>query len=171
LRSDFRAEPVYKSFQEIESAYSQINKSLDQKTAAGDLAASTKLMKLLDPTSVVRESELAMAMNATGKLDQLYNYANKIATGQFLNPTQVKEFRALANEFYTTAYDQYNTKRDEYVGIAERNKLNVEDVVGKPPKTPTVAQTPIYANNGSQRIVSTDGGMTWKPATPAGKKQ
>lgn len=171
LRSDFRSEPVYKTFQEIESAYSQINKSLDQKTAAGDLAASTKLMKLLDPTSVVRESELAMAMNATGKLDQLYNYANKIATGQFLNPTQVKEFRALANEFYTTAYDQYNTKRDEYVGIAERNKLNVEDVVGKTPKAPTVERPPIYANNGSQRIVSTDGGMTWKPAPPAGKKQ
>jgi len=169
LRGDFRAEPVYKSFQEIESAYSQINKSLDQKTAAGDLAASTKLMKLLDPTSVVRESELAMAMNATGKLDQLYNYANKIATGQFLNPTQVKEFRALANEFYTSAYDQYNTKRNEYVGIAERNKLNVEDVVGKEPKAPTVAKPPMYAVNPrtGQRIESTDGGLTWKPV---GKK-
>jgi len=169
LRSDFRSEPVYKSFQEIESAYSQINKSLDQKTAAGDLAASTKLMKLLDPTSVVRESELAMAMNATGKLDQLYNYANKIATGQFLNPTQVKEFRALANEFYATAYDQYNNKREEYVGIAKRNELNVDDVVGKPPKAPTVAQPPMFAVNQTtgERIKSTDGGKTWKPVPKA----
>ena len=169
LRSDFRSEPVYKGFQEIESAYSQINKSLDQRTAAGDLAASTKLMKLLDPTSVVRESELAMAMRATGKLDQLYNYANQIATGQFLNPTQVKEFRALAKEFYTTAYDQYNAKRDEYVGIAERNKLNVEDVVGKPPKAVVVEQPPKYAVNPTtkERIVSTDGGVTWKPVPKA----
>lgn len=169
LRSDFRSEPVYKGFQEIESAYSQINKSLDQRTAAGDLAASTKLMKLLDPTSVVRESELAMAMRATGKLDQLYNYANQIATGQFLNPTQVKEFRALAKEFYTTAYDQYNAKRDEYVGIAERNKLNVEDVVGKPPKAAAVEQPPKYAVNPTtkERIVSTDGGVTWKPVPKA----
>jgi len=169
LRSDFRSEPVYKSFQEIESAYSQINKSLDQKTAAGDLAASTKLMKLLDPTSVVRESELAMAMNATGKLDQLYNYANKIATGQFLNPTQVKEFRALANEFYATAYEQYNNKREEYVGIAKRNELNVDDVVGKPPKAPTVAQPPMFAVNQTtgERIQSTDGGKTWKPVPKA----
>ena len=32
-------------------------------------------MKLLDPTSVVRESELLMAMQASGALDRLYNYA------------------------------------------------------------------------------------------------
>jgi hypothetical protein len=130
LRGDFRSEPVYKDFQAIDGAYRQINKSLDQGTAAGDLAASTKLMKLLDPTSVVRESELAMAMQATGKLDQLYNYANKIKTGQFLSPTQKGEFRALAKEFYNSAGEQYNSKRDEYAGIAQRNELNVPDVVG-----------------------------------------
>jgi hypothetical protein len=131
LRTDFRSEPIYKDFQAIDSAYRQINKGLDAKTAAGDLAASTKLMKLLDPGSVVRESELTMAMQATGKLDQLYNYANKVATGQFLSPTQKEEFRSLAKEFYNSAGEQYNSKRGEYAGIAQRNDLNVEDVVGK----------------------------------------
>ena len=130
LRGDFRSEPVYKDFQAIDGAYRQINKSLDAGTAAGDLAASTKLMKLLDPTSVVRESELAMAMQATGKLDQLYNYANKIATGQFLSPKQKGEFRTLATEFYNSAGEQYNIKRGEYANIAERNQINVPDVVG-----------------------------------------
>lgn len=130
LRGDFRSEPVYKDFQAIDGAYRQINKSLDAGTAAGDLAASTKLMKLLDPTSVVRESELVMAMQATGKLDQLYNYANKIATGQFLSPKQKGEFRSLATEFYNSAGEQYNAKRNEYAGIAERNQINVADVVG-----------------------------------------
>jgi len=136
LRGDFRAEPVYKGFQEVESAYGQINKGLDAKSPAGDLAAATKFMKLLDPTSVVRESELAMAMQATGALDRLYNLANNIYTGQKLTPSQRNDFRSLAKDFYTTAYDQYSTKRGEYVGIAERNKLNIEDVVGKPPKSP-----------------------------------
>jgi hypothetical protein len=149
LRSDFRSEPVYKDFQAIDGAYRQINKSLDAETAAGDLAASTKLMKLLDPTSVVRESELAMAMQATGKLDQLYNYANKIATGQFLSPKQKGEFRTLATEFYNSAGEQYNAKRGEYAGIAERNELNIPDVVGaevklKPSlgKTTNIKSTP-----------------------------
>jgi len=136
LRSDFRSEPVYKGFQEVESAFGQINKGLDAKSPAGDLASATKFMKLLDPTSVVRESELAMAMQATGALDKLYNYANLISTGQKLTPSQREDFRSLAKDFYSTAYDQYNTKRGEYVGIAERNKLNIEDVVGKEPKAP-----------------------------------
>jgi hypothetical protein len=142
LRGDFRSEPVYKDFQAIDGAYRQINKSLDAGTAAGDLAASTKLMKLLDPTSVVRESELAMAMQATGKLDQLYNYANKISTGQFLSPKQKDEFRALAKEFYNSAGEQYNAKRNEYVDIAKRNELNEADVAGSPVKlVPTGTKT------------------------------
>ena len=130
LRGDFRSEPIYKDFQAIDSAYRQITKGLDAGTAAGDLAASTKLMKLLDPTSVVRESELVMAMQATGKLDQLYNYANKIATGQFLSSKQKQEFRDLSKEFYNSAGEQYNLKRQEYADIAQRNELNVPDVVG-----------------------------------------
>lgn len=167
LRGDFRSEPVYKGFQEVESAYNQITKGLDAKSPAGDLAAATKFMKLLDPSSVVRESELAMAMSATGALDKLYNYANLIVTGQKLNPNQRDDFRRLANEFYTTSYNQYNTKREEYSDIAKRNQLNVDDVVGKPPKAPTATQKAIYAVNPQTgaRIESTDGGLTWKPVT------
>jgi hypothetical protein len=143
LRGDFRSEPVYKDFQAIDSAYRIINKSLDAGTAAGDLGASTKLMKLLDPDSVVRESELAMAMQATGKLDQLYNYANKIATGQFLSPKQKSEFRSLATEFYNSAGEQYNLKRSEYADIADRNQINVLDVVGSEVKLkPQIVKTP-----------------------------
>lgn len=146
LRSDFRSEPIYKDFQAIDSAYRQINKGLDAGTAAGDLAASTKLMKLLDPTSVVRESELAMAMQATGKLDQLYNYANKIATGQFLSPKQKEEFRSLSKEFYNSAGEQYNLKRKEYADIASRNELNVADVVGSDVKM--VKTNPLVGKDG-----------------------
>ena len=136
LRGDFRSEPVYKGFQEIESAYGQINKGLDAKSPAGDLAAATKFMKLLDPTSVVRESELAMAMAATGALDRLYNYAKMLTTGEKLTPSQRDDFRTLSNQFYSTAYTQYTTKRDEYSDIAKRYQLPVEDVVGKAPKAP-----------------------------------
>jgi hypothetical protein len=170
LRGDFRSEPVYKGFQEIESAFNQINSGLNAKSPAGDLAAATKFMKLLDPTSVVRESELSMAMQATGALDRLYNYANLVATGQKLTPTQREDFRKLGNEFYTTSYNQYNTKREEYSDIAKRNDLNVDDVVGKLPKAPAVTLPPVFAINQStgERIQSTDGGNTWKPV-PKGK--
>jgi hypothetical protein len=169
LRSDFRSEPIYKDFQAIDSAYRQINKGLDAGTAAGDLAASTKLMKLLDPTSVVRESELVMAMQATGKLDQLYNYANKIYTGQFLSPKQKSEFRELATEFYNSAGEQYNTKRGEYAGIAERNQLDVTDVVGNEVKLKMPVVKPSVKKPAAEKVVSAPTGVpqaVWNVMTP-----
>lgn len=130
LRGDFRSEPVYKAHQEMQSAYAQIDQSLKQATPAGDLAAATKIMKLLDPGSVVRESELGMAMAATGLMDRATNYANMIVTGQKLTPKQRVEFKQLADALYSESVGQYNAKRSEYEGIASRNGLSVPDVLG-----------------------------------------
>lgn len=131
LRKEFNNEPVYKGHQEIKSAWNTINVGLKQANPAGDLAAATKFMKLLDPTSVVRESELLLAMKATGALDKLYNYAQMRANGTLLTPKQRQEFGKLANEFYQTATNQYNAKYGEYSDIAKRNNLNPLDI-GKP---------------------------------------
>lgn len=130
LRSDFRGEPVYKAHQEMQSAYSQIQQSLKQGTPAGDLAGATKIMKLLDPGSVVRESELGMAMAATGLLDRAQNYANMVITGQKLTPQQRKEFQTLADTLYGESVKAYNTKRAEYTGFANDYGLNAGRVAG-----------------------------------------
>lgn len=130
LRGDFRGEPVYKAHQEMQSAYSQIQQSLKQATPAGDLAGATKLMKLLDPGSVVRESELGMAMSASGLLDRATNYANMIITGQKLTPTQRQEFKRLADALYGESVRSYNAKRGEYGGFATDYGLNADRVVG-----------------------------------------
>lgn len=130
LRGDFRSEPVYKAHQEMQSAYSQIQQSLKQQSPAGDLAGATKIMKLLDPGSVVRESELGMAMAASGLLDRVQNYASSVINGTKLTPTQRQDFQRLADALYGESVKQYNGKRSEYQGIAERNQLSVPDVLG-----------------------------------------
>ncbi len=130
LRTDFRSEPIYKAHQEIMSANSQIGAGLKAATPVGDLAAATKIMKLLDPGSVVRESELGMAMAATGLQDRLSSFATNIINGTKLTPQQRKDFQALANQLFDESAKQYNSKRSEYSGIAKRNQLSVEDVVG-----------------------------------------
>lgn len=130
LRGDFRSEPVYKAHQEMTSAYGQIQQSLKQASPAGDLAGATKVMKLLDPGSVVRESELGMAMAATGLLDRAQNYAQMVVSGQKLTPSQRQDFQKLADALYSESVKQYNGKRSEYQGIAERNQLSVPDVLG-----------------------------------------
>jgi len=134
LRTDFRNEPVYKGFEETKAAKNQIDQAATMATPAGDLAAATKIMKILDPGSVVRESELGMAMAATGVEDRVRNYANMVITGEKLTPTQRKDFVELSNKLYNASAEQFNQKRGEYAGIAERNKLDVEAAVGAPAK-------------------------------------
>jgi hypothetical protein len=130
LRGEFRGEPVYKAHQEMTSAYSQIQQALKQNSPAGDLAGATKVMKLLDPGSVVRESELGMAMQASGLLDRVQHYATNVMNGTKLTPTQRADFQRLADALYGESVKQYNAKRGEYEGIATRNMLSVDDVLG-----------------------------------------
>jgi len=145
--SAFKAEPIYKAHQDVQSAYKQIAAGLNLKSPAGDLAAATKLMKMLDPGSVVRESELAMAMQASGKLDRLMNYGNMVVTGQKLTPTQRLDFQKLADELNNESAKQYNAKREEYKTFADSYKLNSDVLLGKPvqvnqPAQPSTGQTP-----------------------------
>lgn len=151
LRGDFRSEPIYKAHTEVQSAYNQIKQGLDSKSPAGDLAAATKFMKLLDPGSVVRESELAMAMQASGLQDRLANYADNILKGTKLTPAQRADFRQLADRFYRESARLYNSKRGEYADIASRNQLNVQDVTGAPARITDTGANP-HANKTDAQI-------------------
>jgi len=134
LRSDFRSEPTYKAYQEVDSAFRQVKEGAKMQSPAGDLAAATKVMKILDPGSVVRESELGMAIAATGLADRVGNYATMVLKGTKLTPSQRKDFTDLSEKLYNAAANQYNAKRAEYETIANRNQLNAEDVAGSPAK-------------------------------------
>jgi len=131
LRNDFKSEPIYKAYQEVKTAYGQIGSSLKLESPAGDLAAATKIMKLLDPTSVVRESELGMAMAATGLEDRLSSLATNIIRGTKLTPAQRKDFRRLADEIYLISEKEYGAKRSEYMDTAKAYGLSEERVGGK----------------------------------------
>lgn len=133
LKLSDRYQRESQSFFEVRKAYDNVSNSLKQNSAVGDLAAATSIMKMLDPTSVVRESELALSLNATGTLDQMINYAQKIQNGQRLNPQQRKEFLALANSMLSTAtsYNQRSSKRIS--DMAGQYGLSVRNIVGEEP--------------------------------------
>jgi hypothetical protein len=137
LKKSFAAEPVYKAYGEMQSAYGQINDSLKAASPAGDLAAATKFMKLLDPGSVVRESELGMAMAASGALDRAVNYAQLRMSGQKLTPTQREDFSKLSRELFSTATTAYNTKRGEFEQMGTAYGLDANRALGAPAKMPS----------------------------------
>lgn len=160
LRGDFRSEPIYKAHQEVQSAYSQIVQSLDQASPAGDLAGATKFMKILDPGSVVRESELGMAMAASGAMDRLQHYTTNVMNGTKLTPTQRADFKKLATSLYSESSKQYNTKRGEYQGIAERNGLSTADVLGSEATTQH-QDKPNTVTGGSGLSITAPNGKTY----------
>jgi hypothetical protein len=136
LRNDFKSEPIYKDYQDMLSAHKQIKAGIKADNPVGDLATATKIMKLLDPSSVVRESELGMAMAASGRMDRLKNFIDLQVNGRKLTPTQRQEFGSLADELMGAAGQAYNVKRAEYAGFGKRYGLD-EGVLGgsytKPP--------------------------------------
>ena len=143
LGKDFRAEPIYKDFSDMQTAYTQVVSSLKQGTPIGDVAGATKVMKLLDPGSVVRESELGIAMAAGGRMDRLQNYFSNMMSGQKLTPQQRDDFEQLSNELYAAAGQAYNKKRSEYLQMGDRYGFkNLETVLGAPATVPSIMRKP-----------------------------
>ena len=142
LSGAFKQEPIYKDFNDMKSAYSQVVSSLAQGTPIGDVAGATKVMKLLDPGSVVRESELGIAMAAAGRMDLLQNYFNNLMTGQKLTPTQREDFKRLSNELYAAAGQAYNNKRGEYEQFGKTYGFkNLDTALGAPATVPSIVKS------------------------------
>jgi len=139
LGKAFKAEPIYKDFSDMQSAYGQVVSSLKQGTPIGDVAGATKVMKLLDPGSVVRESELGIAMAAAGRMDRLQNYFSNMMSGQKLTPTQRDDFQSLSNELYAAAGQAYNKKRQEYEAFGTSYGFkNLGTALGEQAKIPSL---------------------------------
>jgi hypothetical protein len=143
LSSAFKGEPIYKDFSDMKSSYGQVMTALSQGTPIGDVAGATKMMKLLDPGSVVRESELGIAMAASGRMDRLQNYFKNWIDGNKLTPTQREDFKQLSAELYAAAGQAYNQKRGEYKNFGGAYGFkNLDTALGEEAKIPSIVRKP-----------------------------
>ncbi len=129
LSDDYRTQS--KGFKEVADAYRTIDATLDKASTspAATLAGATKFMKLLDPGSVVRESELGMAMAASGVIDRATNYINVLQSGRVLTPTQVKDFKNITKDIYEAAKQGQSAVDADYTQKAEAYGLNPRNVI------------------------------------------
>ena len=121
LRKEFNALPDVKGFSEVSTAYEKVAKAAqlankDPKNAAADIAMIFGYMKILDPTSVVREGEFATAQNAGSIPTSIQNAYNKALNGQFQTPKQRADIVANAKEVFGTYKDRYDARQKEYEG-------------------------------------------------------
>jgi len=129
LGDDYRKQS--KEFKDVGDAYRQIQVTLDKATTspAATLAGATKFMKLLDPGSVVRESELGMALAATGAFDRAANYVESLKYGKVLTQQQVNDFKGITAQIYKAAQVGQQQIDASYTKQAKTYKLRPEMIV------------------------------------------
>lgn len=103
-----------KTYITVRNAYQQVAGAAQNPDAAGDLSLIFGYMKMLDPNSVVRETEFANAQNAAGVPDQIRNLYNRAVSGQRLNPDQRQQFVGQAQRLMKAAYDNQQRVRKTY---------------------------------------------------------
>lgn len=126
LRDDFRTES--KDFEVIENQYQIIDTA--EETGAGDMGIVFGYMKMLDPNSVVRESEYATAQNAAGVPESVRARYNALIGGGQLSTEQRRQFKSQARKIYSAKRGKQVKARDRYDELARKggiDPINVYD--------------------------------------------
>lgn len=128
LRKEFQVRN--KVYGELGTTYSNIESSSKAKSGPGDIALITGFMKMLDPGSVVRETEFATARDTAGLYTRLENSLKKAESGQFLQPKQREEFVNLAKQYLDSAQKKSGEDKKALGVVVKNYKLNPDNVFG-----------------------------------------
>lgn len=156
LRKEFQGRT--KVYGELGTTYSNMKSSADAKTGPGDIALITGFMKMLDPGSVVRETEFATARDTAGLYERLQNQAQKLQSGQLftLDSKQRKEYTDLAKQYLDSAQKKAVDDKKALSVVVKNYRLNPDNVFG-----PETAEAPPAPSPNSVTV----GGKTYtRPA-------
>ena len=164
LRDDYARDLKQINFPDIASSYGRIKASANNQSPAGDLSMIYSYMKMLDPGSVVRETEFRIAATAKPLLERVglnWDAVKNVWAGNRLTSSQRADFMQRATAIYEPAAQQKAEIDAHYRGIAERNRLNPADVIqgGAEPIVQRNKATGAFRH-------SLDGGKTWRNGKP-----
>jgi hypothetical protein len=132
-----------KMYSELQGTFNTLQASASSANGPGDIALITGFMKMLDPGSVVRETEFATARDTAGLFTQLQNRLEKAKNGQLLNPKQRQEYVALSQKYLDSAQKKADQEKKDLGIVVKNYRLNPENVFGAeqapPPPLPTSA--------------------------------
>ena len=105
FRTFYTKDPDVTNYQELKGHMDNVATAYEQayiieQPQVADLSMIFAYMKMLDPTSVVRESEQDQARKTGGAADWLVNYVEKLKGGGSLQGSQRRSFRDGAYAFY-----------------------------------------------------------------------
>lgn len=138
LRKEFDNQEEVKTYNKVSpmmfAIEDVVNKEASGTPASGadDLKLIFSYMKLLDPGSVVRETEFANAQNAAGVPDVVRNVWNRALQGTRLNPNQRREFLDAARSAMRNYQVGYERQRRRFEAIATDSGLDPKNIVIAP---------------------------------------
>lgn len=127
LRKEYAT--IAKPYFEVRDAYARVNESAKDPSPAGDLALLFNYMKMLDPGSVVRESEFATAARAGSLPDVIQAQANRVLSGERLTSGMRNDFVNKAHGLMVRQQNQYQKIQTQYSNIAKRMKIDPQNVI------------------------------------------
>ena len=126
FRKEFNALSV--DFRKIRDSFERIKAAANDPSAAGDLAIIFNFMKILDPGSVVRESEFATAENAAGVPDKIRNMWNRALTGERITFNR-QDFVDTSQRLFRAQQNTQKRLINRYTTLSNRFGLNPQDVI------------------------------------------
>lgn len=136
LRKEFQTIPEVKEYailrQQVGRADQAIKLARQGKGSmnAVDQSLITILNKMLDPSSVVRESEYARTPQGTSVINRLEGYKDKLSKGGAgINPSEREAIWQMTQKLYKVQEDLYNKQAKFYTGLAKSYGMQPERVV------------------------------------------
>jgi hypothetical protein len=135
-----------KSFRDSRDAHNRVLASASDPSGAGDLALIFNFMKVLDPRSVVRESEFANAEITGAKLEAngvpkfIVQWRNKILNGQRITARQRNDFVDRSKKLFTAIQKTHFGDIKEIRRIAARFRIP-PDLVALRPQSKSAKKT------------------------------
>jgi hypothetical protein len=127
LRDEFQK--LTGDFRIVQTSFENIRSAAKANDGAGDMSMLYNYVRLLDPTSVVRESEFAAAA-ASGSFGQRVQGAvERVLSGARMPETLRESFIREGRNLYNNQLRSHNTVADQYEELARSHKLDPRRVV------------------------------------------
>ena len=141
LRKEFQDRPIVKDFEILQPQYERVQTAMDRlynqpekdrEWVAVDQTLITILNKMLDPTSVVRESEYERTPKNLSLLNRFKGMMEKWTTGGAgLTNKDRDEIAYMAEQFYDISKTKYENESSYFSDIAKDNKFNPYNIIRK----------------------------------------
>jgi hypothetical protein len=134
LRKEYNSSPTVEGYSKVRDAYQRIRASAAQDSGPGDIGVIFGYMKMLDPSSTVREGEFATAENSAGIPAYVRNMWNKALSGERLTPETRAQMVAGADALYAESAKDVEDTNKRYGGIADQWNVPQDRVLVQPEK-------------------------------------